>query len=323
MCRPTRALVAVLDMPIAELGKELMKALGSGLETEIDNLVWSSKAARGAKELLEPLAAPLQDRCAVVVREGKRDPAIPVHDPRPVPHWACVFWQRPGGTLDSWQALAKAVSNNRDELRLQAWWLDAGVGPRIDVIHEFWNALIPGTGEVALWIGPQVVAVSNSGALLRDLSKTRRDEKSILERFDRLSLADPGSGQGNLYFVPQGVAALLTAREKAIMQAIQAASEPDPEWFQEHYARQAAPTTRTGDGTSGARPADLKPTSRPDLEKQRAREEWQRYLAEHPPETLVLTRELRRVLELFPSAQAQIQIDKSAVRKVLDRIFAE
>jgi hypothetical protein len=298
--------VAVLDTPIAEFGKEVLGALGPRLEPEFDDLVRLGKAAGSAKELVAQLAAPLQDRCAVVMREGRRDPEIPVHDPRPVPHWACVFWPRLGAAPDSWRALAKAMKDNRGAFGLQIFKLAAGPGQKADEIIEFWNPWIPGTGELALWFGPQVVAVSNSGALLRDLAGPRDKGKGILERFDRVSLEDPAGGNGSLLFVPQGVAALLAAREKWIRSLLE-----QPQRRREESRER------------NATPAGAQPDSRPDLTTQRAPEVWPREPAEHLPPALVLARELRDVLELFPGAQGQVQIDKSAVGKLLGRLIGE
>jgi hypothetical protein len=124
----------------------------------------SSHAYAKTADLLRQLAQPLQDRFAVVVRKNEPDPVIAVTWPSPMPQVACVFWLRPGAAQAPLDAFAAMLSQSKLFAKVVRMEVTAGQS-----VLEFCNPLIPGTGEVALCVGPRWFVVSNSGPLIKDL----------------------------------------------------------------------------------------------------------------------------------------------------------
>jgi hypothetical protein len=206
--------VAAVRMPADELGKVVLALLPPAARELADNALERTGKYANSPDLLRQVAAPLLDRVAVVVRQNTRDTEIAVNDPMPLPQLACVFWLRPDAQTATLELLV-------DTLRA-AGWFQTVYHLKVDdktAITEFCNPKIPGTGELALHIGPQWFLVANSGPLLKGLVSDRGQRGAFLKDVERLSLQDPGPGHGTLLFQAKAVDAILAPWEEPLAAA--------------------------------------------------------------------------------------------------------
>jgi hypothetical protein len=191
-----------------------------------------------------------------------------------------------------------------------------GVSSTSQVINEFTCPLIYGTGEVAMFIGRDWVALSNSGPLLKDLVHKVPGSRGLLKNLDRLSVDDPGTGQGTLFFQPPRVAALLAKWEQYEL----AAASPDRAWVQQHHD-EAAQAVMRATRTSVAEVEKMTAEQHAAFDRQVAEQsekDWKQLVS--LDSTLARLQGLSRLMQLFPGGQGQVHFDTASVPLILSRV---
>ena len=236
-------LFAYLHADIGDLLRELRSALLAIDPAAISNLEDFVRQAwnMDLDAFIDDIDGALRDRVAVFVREydypAETGENVPPHDDTPVFAWAVILW----GDKPKVDAIRSVVK--RDDvvamLRIQGatpgsgglWESTLQGGAHVD---EYWNVLVPGTGQIATMDMPgrePYLVISNENRLLGQVFKiytTGRSDEG------QMRLAEQGAFQNwvsaglpsanlALWFAPRAIAA--TSRRIAARQASESGAD--------------------------------------------------------------------------------------------------
>lgn len=239
---------AALRMPAGGFMEAMFQALAPKDREDFNNSVrrssWEGQQLADVRDLIDRLKVALLPRTGFVFRKNLPDKDIPVANPAPVPQVAWVFWVGPGGA-PILQQLMKWARSNAPTLRFAKVYLlklnfsgtssavneDTGAG---DVVCEFTNPQIDGTGEIATILFKDFFVISNSGPLIRDMFWARygvNGRKSIVENEDWLEFQRelPNALNGLAYLRGPQLAELFSEFKQYDERMGQ---DPDPGWMQ-------------------------------------------------------------------------------------------
>lgn len=332
---------AALRMPAGEFIDAMFQALTQSdrelLNDGVRHAPWDGQQLADARDLIDKLKTALLPRTAFVFRKNVRDPQIPVGNPTPVPQVAWVFWIRDGG-YSVLQQMVKWMRNNAQTLRFQRVYLlklnlsgtssqvteDTGSG---DVVWEFTNPQIDGTGEIATLLFKDFFVVSNSGPLIKDMFWARygvNGRRSITENEDMQEFMRelPMALNGLIYLRGPQLAELF---QEFQTYSEQSSEIPDPVWMQSNRP-QAELEVRKARFPRYASVAAIPESMKADFEKEvvnHLNQQWKAAKSGLSGDDLRQLAQLRAIAETFRGAYMQLELGDNNYMRFLGKILAE
>ncbi|GAB4146364.1 MAG: hypothetical protein Fur0037_14410 [Planctomycetota bacterium] len=238
---------AALRMPAGEFIDAMFQALAPNdkelLNDAVRHAPWGGQQLADARDVIDRLKTSLLPRTGFVFRKNVQDPEISVANPTPVPQVAWVFWIREGGAAVLQQAV-QWMRRNAQTLGFKKVYLlklnlsgtqssvseDTGSG---DVVWEFTNPQIDGTGEIAALQFKDFFVLSNSGPLIKDMFWARygvlgRRSISDTPEMREFEIELPNALNGLIYLHGPQLAELFSEFRTY---AEKSAEDPDPVWM--------------------------------------------------------------------------------------------
>ncbi|HLQ36730.1 MAG TPA: hypothetical protein VK348_02925 [Planctomycetota bacterium] len=323
---------AALRMPAAEFINAMFAALPQNTKDMLNDGVrrspYDNLQLADVRDLTEKLKAALLPRTGFVFKKNVPDEQIPVIDISPVPQVAWVFWIR-DGSRPLIEQFVRWLRNNAQTLgfnKLFALKLNlsgtqsaaATDDPGEDVVKEFCNPGIDGTGEIAIVLFKDFFIVSNSGPLIRDMFWARYHvlgARSIVDvdTFGKIQKELPKALNGFVYVRgPQFAALMDTYREYAE----KSAQAPDPGWQASVFANAEEQVRRSKFSQYGSK------ASMPEgvqnefgaAVQQWIRDEWKRVGAKLDVNDIASIEQLRALAKGIDSAYMQVDLENNYIR---------
>lgn len=322
---------AALRVPAGDFLQAMVSALDPESKETINDALrrctFQGNALIDARDLIERISTALLPRTGFVFRKNVPDPQIPVGDISPVPQIAWVFWIRPEAA-PLLQEFVRMVRLNAAsfgfnkvyhlKMNLSGESTAAGEKDDEDVITEFCNPQIDGTGEFATVLFKDFFVLSNSGPLIRDMFWARngvRGARSVLasEDVQMFQRELPRALNGFVYVRGQGMVELLDDYRKYAEKDL---SQPDPSWMLQNRSS-AEDQVRRSKFPQYASVASMSPQVRAQFDEavqQWMQEEWRRVVGGFSKDSLAGLVQLRALAKTFRSAYVQLDLENNYIR---------
>jgi hypothetical protein len=319
---------AGMRMPAGDFLREMFRSLERADQSNIEDGLKRTGQFTSFEDLVNKLEPALEPRTGFVFRKNAPDKDIPVADPTVVPQVAWVFWLKDAQRKLVEDFLNLMLKHHQVLGFTKAWQLPiklsgqaaATIGNALgDVVYEFTNPQIPGTGEIAAIVFDRFLILGNSGPLISDLIRARHGAtRSIgeLNGFKEFSRELPGTVNGFVWLHGQAVEEMLREYDQEL---VQGGGEPDPEWmgekrpgveldvFAQHRA-EFAPARVPKDVTGPAKERFE------ELVRQRLREVWQREGSAVTAASRENVQQLLALVRQLSSAYLHVELDETSLR---------
>ena len=223
---------AAMRMPAGEFLREMFRALEQPARETLNDAARKTGKYESVNALFDRLDPALLPRTGFVFRKNVPDKDIKVAIPSPVPQIAWVFWIREGMKAPL-KELIEVLNQHAETFQLKAYLLKTRAGKEGDVVREFANPQIEGTGEFALAVFDRFFVISNSGPLIKDMYN------SLLDQFPSVQNSPALKRFHDENEIPSAVNGFVYVQGKEMQQVLEdyqmaferSQGSPDPEWM--------------------------------------------------------------------------------------------
>jgi hypothetical protein len=323
---------AALRMPAGEFMDRMYAALSenekAAINLGISRAPWDGQQLADARDLIDRIKPALLSRTGFVFRKNVPDPGIAVAAISPIPQVAWVFWIR-DGSAPLVEAVLKWARQNATTLNFQHVYhlkmnlsgeASAATGDEggEDVVTEFTNPQIDGTGELATVLFRDFFVLSNSGPLIKDMFAARYNAQGVKSVYqsDAMAIIDrelPQALNGFLYVSGPQLMKLFDSYRDYIGKSNLA---PDPVWMMQ-IRPTAEETVRKARFPSRPTVASMTEQEKADFERligEWMNTEWKKATAGVTPDDVRSIEQLHAFARGIDAAYLQVQLENNYIR---------
>jgi hypothetical protein len=319
MVPETSCAAAALRMPVGDFLSAMFDAMPPDeqqlLDDSLRRCMYQGQQLEGFRDLVNRIQVAFLPRTGFVFRRNVPDPEIKVVARSPVPQIAWVFWLRPGSDLAADAVLGMLRKYRRVFSFDPVYQLPIPGVP--DLVSEFCNPQIPGTGEIAAIVFKEFLVLSNSGPLIKDILRTRYDPaKSIVasNEYQRFHREMPQATNGFVWVSGQNLIPVLDDYRQASDSRNQM---PDPVWMQQNRStaeevvrRQQFPSFRS----ISEMPPSVRDGQYEDAVQQWLRDQWSRAATGLSNVDLPAIEQLKSMAALLQAGFLHVELRNNYIR---------
>ncbi len=327
---------AALRMPAGEFMHAMYDALTRDEKDLLNDMLrrvsLQGQQVNDCRDLIDRIKIALLPRTGFVFRKNVPDTSrdkqtgellFPVAALSATPQIAWVFWIREGSSnvLDDLvrmlQTYSQSVFGFRRVFNLNMS-LDGGGGSGQDVVWEFANPQIPGTGQIAALVFRDFFVLSNSGPLIKDMFRARygtNGARSIMETDEARVFARelPQALNGCILVRGPELAAVFDDYRAMLEQV---GRDPDPGWMAATRP-QIEDLVRKDKYAQYSSVAGIPGTLRPQFDAEvdrRLREQWTRLGSGYGQADLAKVVQFRTIFRAMAGAYVQVELENNYIR---------